>query len=102
MIDRDEPLRECYAFNKNGQRCSHPAGHRGEHAVIITWGDDECWTPGGPTLFTAIAEPVIEHLVDIPKPSGKCVICDHPMHTGICGRPDGDDFECDCANGVEE
>ena len=94
---------KCFAFNQNGMRCMQQAGHDGNHAIVSEWTDEESWTPdrgtGGVTTAT-ITGPVVEHLVSIPAPSGKCVICDHKMHDGMCTGMDGE-FPCDCANGVE-
>lgn len=94
---------KCFAFNKAGLRCMQAAGHDGPHAHAIEWDDDDCWVPG--TEFdqpSRTAEPLVEHLVAVPKSSGKCVICSHLMHSSLCGQPDSDGFECDCANGIEE
>jgi hypothetical protein len=97
----------CYAYNTAGLRCMQAAGHDGVHAHAIEWGDDECWDPSmaliPPTVVHLGREQVVEHLVDVPKPSGKCVICAHRMHTGMCGVPDKEDgIPCDCSNGIEE
>ena len=99
----------CFAYSKTGQRCEGYAGHDGLHFVNYSWTNEECWTPGAPidVTLTEYGSPrlttpltLVENLVEIPKASGKCVICDHPMHTGTCTRMDGE-FDCDCANGVE-
>jgi hypothetical protein len=99
MIDRDEPVRECFAFNKDGLRCTGRAGHPGKHGHAIEWGDDECWTP---TAGLPIPQPPIWPPVQpAPQGSGMCAICEHPMHDGRCGADDGG-FECDCAQGIED
>lgn len=107
--DGTEYLIRCYAYNKAGQRCEQLAGHDGDHALVTSWTDDECWVPGQPMEVTLkeygvprITTPLVEHLVDIPKPSGKCVICGHKMHDRMCGAPDADGFDCNCSAGVEE
>lgn len=96
----------CFAYNRDGLRCDSLAGHDGPHTLTIEWDDDECWTPGDvlipPTVVRIGREELTEHLVEIPKPSGKCVICSHRFHEGVCGAPDGDGFDCDCSAGVEE
>jgi hypothetical protein len=100
----EEATDRCWAYNQSGQRCEMIAGHDRDHNVVIAWTNDECWVPG--TEFTPTFAPTppgeVEHLVRVPKASGKCVICSHRMHDGPCGADDSDGFECDCANGVEE
>lgn len=100
----DEATDRCWAFNKAGQRCEMIAGHERDHNVVISWGPDECWTPNPTQTRTEVVinETTVEHLVAVPKSSGKCVICSHRMHSRLCGQPTGDGFECDCASGVEE
>lgn len=41
----DDPIRYCRSYNMQGQRCEHPGGHPGDHAIIITWTDEEEWSP---------------------------------------------------------
>lgn len=79
-------IKQCWAFHRDGERCEHPAGHPGDHAIQRTWTDAECATPGEfapvPYVPTArIAEPVITK----PEP---CVACLH-MHVG-------GDCKCGC------
>lgn len=105
--DGTEYLIRCHAYSKGGQRCEQLAGHDGNHALVTEWTDEECWTPGDapvipPTVVHIGREEMTEHLVDIPKPSGKCVICGHKMHDRMCGSPDADGFDCNCSAGVEE
>lgn len=38
-------IRSCFAYNQQKQRCDMPAGHPGNHAISIEWGDDECYDP---------------------------------------------------------
>ena len=98
MIDRDEDIRECWAYSKAGQKCSHPAGHPGDHAIIITWTDDECWKPGAgetpkPKPPYTVNIPAVEHLIDVDmRPD--CEICSHPadMHSNQIGEC----VACDC------
>lgn len=99
-----EYLVRCFAYSKAGQRCEQLAGHDGNHAIVSEWADEDCWDPSmalvPPTVVHIGREQMTEHLVDVPKPSGKCVICEHRMHEGVCTAQDGE-FDCDCANGVE-
>lgn len=104
----EESVDRCWAYNKSGQRCELVAGHDRDHSVIISWTNEDVWVPGSTIEVTLqeygvprITTPMTEHLVDVPKPSGKCVICSHRMHKGMCTGMDGE-FSCDCANGVEE
>jgi hypothetical protein len=75
------------------------------HEISQTWSDDECYVPGmtvvAPTIVRIGQAAMTEHLVAVPKPSGKCVICSHKMHAGPCTAMDGE-FDCDCAAGIEE
>lgn len=109
-LPENRALPACYAYNKAGQRCMNPAGHYGRHGVIFEWGDDECWAPIAGTVLIGpagvagvVPEPTRIDLVDVPRGSGKCVICEHRMHIGMCGAamPDSE-HGCDCSNGVEE
>ena len=95
-------IQKCHAYNATGLRCMQPAGHDLPHAHAIEWDDDECWTPETFARTAPIAsESHIEHLVAVPKGSGKCVICGHAMHLRACTDLDGE-FDCDCATGIEE
>lgn len=96
---------KCFAYNREGLRCMQAAGHEGVHAHAIEWTDDETWDPSmalvPPTVVHIGKDEITEHLVAVPEPSGKCVICGHRMHERTCTDMDGE-FNCDCATGVEE
>ncbi len=72
-------IRQCWAFHVDGTRCEHAAGHPGDHAVEITWSDDECVIPGSsnPISLPTPPEPVVK-VIDSP-----CVACQH-KHQGEC------------------
>jgi len=54
--------RQCWAYGPNG-RCTHPAGHPGNHIIEYTWTDDECVTPTVPTLaHSASSAPRVQML----------------------------------------
>jgi hypothetical protein len=54
-------IRQCHSFNRQGQRCEHPAGHPGNHVVSAEWSDEEAWMPSAPgTLYMAVPEPVAD------------------------------------------
>lgn len=78
-----EEIRQCWAFNRNGVRCEHPAGHPGKHVVTSEWGDDECFSPiKGPVhtpkpLPAALEETVVTEAT-------KCVACGHRHKGGEC------------------
>jgi hypothetical protein len=81
--------RQCWAYGPNG-RCHHPAGHPGDHIIEITWTDDQCVTPGVPTLgqsqpapaMTDVSYAVVQDPVhDEPEP---CVACNHMHKSGAC------------------
>lgn len=84
-------IRQCWAYNKDGQRCDHPAGHPGNHVVMKEWGDDECYSPIVHQLPKT--NPVQEHLnpplstvTAAPEPAqpAACVGCNHHHKTGPC------------------
>jgi hypothetical protein len=119
VIDRDEPIRYCRSYNMSGQRCEHPGGHPGDHAIILTWTDEEEWSPdkGGftPTItqqeyaaleqpFVPTAPPVVVDDEGVPlgpvpiygaSNPGVCLLCNHRMHGGECERGN-----CDCKAGI--
>jgi len=83
-------IRQCWAYNNEGQRCDHPAGHPNNHVVIKEWGDDECYSPirhqlPEPALATAVKDimpaPPPPPLVEVPL---KCVACGHAHKGGTC------------------
>jgi hypothetical protein len=53
------PIRTCFAFNPNYQRCDMPAGHPGDHSITVLWTDDDCWDPStaAPPILTAAPLP---------------------------------------------
>jgi hypothetical protein len=82
-----EEIRRCWAYNKEGSRCDHPAGHPGDHAITQTWTDTECQAPSGPaTLVTHMPVP---NPVPIPEPApaidvSRCVACSHKHRGNEC------------------
>lgn len=80
-------VRQCWAFNKDGIRCEHPAGHPGDHVVMASWSDEECYAPGKPQ-----PQPMMQMLPTIPVSttpsttveSSKCVGCNHSHRGGPC------------------
>lgn len=92
-------MRGCFAFNRDGLRCDSPAGHDGPHTLTIEWDDEEVWTP---LAAPAPGLSVVPTVVPVRTGARKCAICSHRFHQGVCGAPDGDGFDCDCAAGVEE
>ena len=52
-------IRQCHSFNRQAQRCEHPAGHPGNHVVSAEWSDEEAWMPSAPgILYMAVPDPV--------------------------------------------
>lgn len=77
-------IRQCWAFHKDGTRCTHPAGHNGDHVVERTWSDSECAMPVQATTVRENAPlpiPLPEPLVHEPL---KCVGCGHQHKNGPC------------------
>lgn len=94
-----EPIRQCWAFHRDGARCEHPAGHPGDHIVMKTWTDLECATPGefSDTPKPIRSNPEQQHLnpplstetapvspVPPPPPVDNCVACGHKHRGGPC------------------
>jgi hypothetical protein len=77
-------IKTCWAYGPNG-RCTHPAGHPGNHVIEITWTDDECVIPGHSvpaTLMTDISDAVVHDVLqDEPE---SCVACNHMHKSGAC------------------
>lgn len=76
----NETIRQCWAYNKDGQRCDHPAGHPGNHVVMAEWTDSECFSPIQHQL-PAQPKPTIPAVPKPPAEPTKCVACQH-MHKG--------------------
>lgn len=76
-------IRQCWAYNRDGIRCEHPAGHPGKHVVTAEWGDDECFTPGTPKPPIAAPIPAAAPLVATSQPE-KCIACQHAHKAGPC------------------
>jgi len=111
-LDQQEPapIRTCFAFNQNKQRCDMPGGHPGDHSITISWPDEDCYDPSADLTLTVreygVALPyhgetdqVVEHLVDVPEELEDCAVCEHsaeyhPMQ-GPCIMS-----QCDCKNYV--
>lgn len=87
-------IRQCWAYNAQGIRCDHPAGHPGDHVTMTTWTDEECFSPIRHQLPpVALTTPLLEKskLPSIPVPPdppaadvGKCVACNHRHASGAC------------------
>jgi hypothetical protein len=51
MTETDEgqnlavPVPRCWAYNKTRQRCDMPAGHLGDHAISVSWSDEDSFDP---------------------------------------------------------
>ena len=47
---------QCWAFNKQRQRCEQHPGHEDEHRISVAWTDDECFDPAdAPVPFVPTA-----------------------------------------------
>lgn len=83
--------RQCWAYGPDG-RCTHPAGHPGDHIIEITWTDDECVTPGQPAMAKTVISPaVVQHVppvVQEPVQESEeveaCVACNHFHKSDAC------------------
>ena len=78
-----ENIRQCWAFNRDGVRCEHPAGHPGKHVVMSEWDDSECFAP----IRHQLPEPkqltptLTETVTTQPT---KCIACGHQHKGGEC------------------
>lgn len=80
--------RQCWAYGPQG-RCTHPAGHPGNHIIEYTWTDDECVTPSVPTLghsqpATAMTDTSAAINEPAQEASEACVACGHMHKSGAC------------------
>jgi len=76
-----ETIRQCWAFNKAGNRCDHPAGHPGNHAIETTWTDAECAGAPLPQAQPALS---VTDMSPAPTPATKCAACSHAHRDGEC------------------
>jgi hypothetical protein len=80
-------INRCWAYNKTGIRCEHPAGHPGNHVVMQEWTDDECFSPirhqlpEPATLVTHISPALIPEDKPVVE---KCAACSHSHKSGPC------------------
>lgn len=82
-------IKQCWAYNIDGQRCEHPAGHPGNHVITAEWTDEECYSPirhqlpvqTATTLPTSGVTVVTE---TIPEEPPACVACSHRHRGGQC------------------
>lgn len=82
-----DTVRQCWAYNKEGQRCDHPAGHPGNHVIMAEWTDEECFSPIQHQLpkqaVQSKPEPPMTPIS--PKPEvTNCVACQHKHRGGEC------------------
>lgn len=78
-MSKEETIRQCWAYNKQGQRCEHPAGHPGNHVIMAEWTDDECAMPQAP-----VSAPVLPPPAPLETGPLKCVACSHAHKGGEC------------------
>jgi len=87
-----EEIRRCWAYNKEGSRCDHPAGHPGSHVVMHEWTDDECFSPIRhqlPEPGALVTNMPVPNLIPIPEPApavdvSRCVACSHKHRGAEC------------------
>jgi len=87
----------CWAYDKQMRRCTLEAGHEKDHAIYITWTDDECFSPEDPVqnvvhipVRIPAEEPSIKMEMEYdpepiqPKKPDTCVACQHNHVGGEC------------------
>lgn len=80
-----DDIRQCFAYNNKGERCDHPAGHPGNHAITYTWADSECYRPTGTSQPIYQQPPApIPLPVEVPVAPASCVACQHKHKDGPC------------------
>lgn len=70
LDQQEHPVKKCFAYNRDSLRCMQTAGHTGNHAHAIEWGDDECFDPTSilyasalpTTMFDADADAIHEQV----------------------------------------
>ena len=77
-------IKQCWAYNKEGQRCEHPAGHPGNHVIMAEWSDEECFAPMTTPLSRALGAAPVLAPPPPPPPATKCVACQHSHRGGEC------------------
>lgn len=80
-------VRQCFAYNIKGERCDHPAGHPGDHAITYAWTDDECAAPSLSSKAPAPAAPQMPEMPPIPEAipvQTGCIACSHKHKGGEC------------------
>jgi len=87
---------QCWAYNKQRQRCEQAPGHDDDHRISVAWTDDECYDPSVSTpvpttwsggVTTTLSEGVVlMNDAGEKSPTDICFGCDCPrvLHT-----PDG-------------
>lgn len=83
------PDRQCFAFNKDSQRCEMPAGHDLLHRVTKEWDDDECVFPNDVAVLKRAEQ--VQAFIDEPvpappiaKPTSNCIACGHKHKAAEC------------------
>lgn len=79
-----------------------PAAHEGPHAIVVEWGDEECWTPDSQNPLASDLIAAAEYGIPFPTRAAlvsshadECLVCDHPMHKRMCPEE-----SCDCKAGI--
>jgi hypothetical protein len=66
---------------------------------VSSWTDEECFNPAEEKPLTAVEYGITvpAHYYSEPEEAydSGCLVCDHPMHKGMCRVGD-----CDCKNGI--
>lgn len=57
-------VQKCFAYSPDRLRCMQPAGHEGNHAHAIEWGDDECFDPADLMPIPTVATPPFDADLD--------------------------------------
>ncbi|MGV0949376.1 MAG: hypothetical protein ACOYB3_01800 [Azonexus sp.] len=94
---------QCWAFNKQRQRCEEVAGHEDEHRISVAWTDEECFDPDIDALVTFVDKPVPfaptaggqilsnapADVADEPDPATPCFSCGVPYGVHDDDNPEG-------------
>ena len=83
---------QCWAYNKERQRCQLHAGHDSLHSIMNEWEDSECFDPLEAPKAVPVPFPVkvpagtgtTTPTVTINTNPAKCIACGHQHRNGEC------------------
>ena len=87
------PVPTCWAYSKQRLRCGMPAGHLGDHGVLYSWTDGECYDP----TADLVAPPMPSRVVTMNlSPAEQSLADEQAMLDDLGAVPNGECFTCGC------